>query len=87
MRWYVKRKEEVTDQSASLRSRQQAHGAEPAPCRMRAGDLSHRYSHEQESGVPESIDVALHLYWCAMSNNSAVLGEVLTDLLRSRGIE
>ena len=45
------------------------------------------YSYGEESGVPESVDVARSLYWFALSNNSEASGEVLTDLLASWEIE
>jgi hypothetical protein len=44
------------------------------------------YYYGQQTSVPESVDVARRLYWYAMADKSQAARKVLTDALRSWGI-
>ncbi len=45
------------------------------------------YSYGQQNSVPESVGVARQLYWYAMTDKSDDSKKVLTELLRSWGIQ
>ena len=45
------------------------------------------YYYGQQTSVPESVDVARQLYWYALADKSDDSKKVLTDLLRSWGIQ
>jgi len=45
------------------------------------------YSYGQQNAAPESVGVARQLYWFAMTEKSDDSKKVLTDLLRSWGIQ